>query len=158
MKFLNIILVIIALSSFSYFVFDIFDYQTKKAHAAPVFFDTPPAPYPQINFNFNPTTPSAGQGVQFQDLTTCYSGVSAGGSPISAPCSAWAWNFGDSGFSPSQNPSHAYSSNGSYNVSSFVSDQLGNSCFLSKPIAVGGSGGPTPSSSRKPIYQEVPPK
>ncbi len=35
---------------------------------------------------------------------------------------SWNWNFGDGGTSTVQNPSHTYTSNGSYNVSLTVSD------------------------------------
>lgn len=39
---------------------------------------------------------------------------------------SWSWDFGDGGSSTSQNPSHTYTTNGTYTVSLVVSDGLNN--------------------------------
>jgi len=64
---------------------------------------TPPAP-PVANFTGTPTSGNAPLAVSFTDSST--------NSPTS-----WSWNFGDSTTSTSQNPSHTYSTAGSYTVS-----------------------------------------
>ena len=52
---------------------------------------------------YSPASPTAGQAVQFTDTST--------GSPTS-----WSWNFNDGSTSTAQNPSHAFSTAGSYSV------------------------------------------
>ncbi len=64
---------------------------------------------PTANFTFQPTAPTVGTQVAFTDTST--------GSPTS-----WSWNFGDpasgtSNTSTVQNPTHAFLSAGTYNVS-----------------------------------------
>ena len=54
-------------------------------------------------FSFSPSTPKAGEVVQFTDLST--------GQPIE-----WLWDFGDNSTSTLQNPTHVYDSPGSYSV------------------------------------------
>jgi PKD repeat protein len=55
------------------------------------------------SFTFGPSSPTAGQAVQFTDTST--------GSPTS-----WSWDFNDGTTSTAQNPSHAFSTAGSYSV------------------------------------------
>ena len=55
-------------------------------------------------FNYSPTSPTAGQAVQFTDSSV--------GTPT-----LWQWNFGDGATSVVQNPSHTFTSAGSYTVS-----------------------------------------
>ena len=59
---------------------------------------------PVANFTGTPTSGTAPLTVNFTDTST------------NAPTS-WSWNFGDGGTSTSQNPSHQYTSAGSYTVS-----------------------------------------
>ena len=59
---------------------------------------------PVADFTGAPTTVLAGTPVVFTDLST--------GSPTS-----WSWTFGDNGTSTVQNPSHTYSTPGTYTVS-----------------------------------------
>jgi len=59
---------------------------------------------PVANFSGSPTSGTAPLTVNFTDLST--------NSPTS-----WDWNFGDSGTSTAQNPSHDYTSAGDYTVS-----------------------------------------
>jgi PKD repeat protein len=67
---------------------------------------------PTANFSANPTWGTASLTSQFTDEST------AGTNPIIS----WSWNFGDGGTSSNQNPSHSYSSPGSYTVSLTISD------------------------------------
>ncbi len=54
-------------------------------------------------FNFSPSSPTAGQAVQFTDSST--------GTPT-----LWQWDFGDGATSVTQNPSHTFTASGSYTV------------------------------------------
>lgn len=58
---------------------------------------------PTANFSGTPTTICAGQTVTFTDLST--------GSPT-----GWSWDFGDTGSSTTQNPTHTYNTAGTYTV------------------------------------------
>ena len=49
---------------------------------------------------------------------------------------AWAWDFGDSGVSTAQNPSHSYTSDGSYTVELTVTDNEGATGVTSKLVTV----------------------
>jgi PKD repeat protein len=74
-----------------------------------------PTTGPIANFSGSPrsgVTPP-GINVAFQDLST--------------GATTWAWTFGDGGTSSAQNPSHAYNTAGSWDVSLTVTDGLGNS-------------------------------
>jgi len=72
------------------------DHDTVSLTVAPLAFAT--------NFSGNPTSGTAPLTTAFTDLST--------GTPTS-----WSWNFGDSSTSPSQHPSHTYTSAGIYTVS-----------------------------------------
>jgi len=61
------------------------------------------------SFTYTPSSPYAGQSVQFTDTSS--------GSPTS-----WQWNFGDSSSSNLQNPSHTYLSAGTYTVTLTVTN------------------------------------
>jgi PKD repeat protein len=67
---------------------------------------------PVANFTGTPTTGSAPLNVNFTDTST--------GGPTT-----WAWNFGDGGTSNLQNPSHTYSTPGTYTVSLTVTNANG---------------------------------
>jgi PKD repeat protein len=60
---------------------------------------------PITDFSANNTTGNAGMVVQFTDLSTSFSGITA-----------WNWSFGDGNFSNSQNPSYTYAYSGQYTV------------------------------------------
>ncbi len=61
------------------------------------------------SFTYSPASPYAGQAVQFTDTS--------GGNPTS-----WQWNFGDGSNSTVRNPSHTYSTAGTYTVTLTVSN------------------------------------
>jgi PKD repeat protein len=67
---------------------------------------------PSANFTGTPTSGSAPLNVNFTDTST--------GGPTT-----WAWNFGDGGTSNLQNPSHTYSTPGTYTVSLTVTNSNG---------------------------------
>jgi YVTN family beta-propeller protein len=73
-----------------------------------------PPPAPVADFTGTPITVSLGTTVQFND-TSAYSPTS------------WSWNFGDSGGSSLQNPTHLYTSIGVYNVSLTATNAQGSS-------------------------------
>jgi len=81
---------------------------------------------PTASFTWSPTSPTAGQAVQFTDTST--------GSPTS-----WSWTFGDGGTSHSQNPSHTYTAAGTYSVTMTVSNQ-GGSDSVSHTVTVSQAG------------------
>jgi len=62
-----------------------------------------PPPALSASFTYSPSSPVAGQAVQFTDTST--------GGPTS-----WLWNFGDNTTSTSKNPSHTYATAASYTV------------------------------------------
>jgi len=70
---------------------------------------------PNAIFSGTPTAGHAPLTVTFTDAST----------PGSAPITSWAWTFGDGGTSTLQNPSHTYTSNGSYTVSLAVTTSVG---------------------------------
>jgi hypothetical protein len=63
-------------------------------------------------FSYLPTTPLAGLSVRFTDAST--------GDP-----GAWVWDFGDGSSSSVQNPSHTFSTPGTYTVSLTVTAAAG---------------------------------
>lgn len=67
-----------------------------------------PAQTPEANFTGNPRSGAGSADVDFQDLST--------NNPDS-----WQWDFGDGGSSTVQNPSHTYTSPGTYDVTLTVS-------------------------------------
>jgi hypothetical protein len=75
-----------------------------------------------------------GLAVQFTDTST--------GTPIN-----WSWNFGDSGTSTTENPSHTYSTAGMYGITLIVHDNYGDTSGSTQYIYIGTSAGvgtPTP--------------
>jgi predicted outer membrane repeat protein len=69
---------------------------------------------PVTNFTSNVTHGSAHLAVQFNDAST--------NNPTS-----WNWDFGDSGTSTDQNPTHSYTKSGSYNVTLTAANDAGSS-------------------------------
>ena len=100
---------------------------------SPTFFATPGFA-PEASFIASPTTIIVGQNVQFTDQSA------------NTP-TGWSWEFGDSGTSESENPSHTYSVAGTYTVTLTVTNAYGpdtetrnnyitvNSAAVTKPVA-----------------------
>ena len=80
---------------------------------------------PSAQFTYSPSNPSAGQSVQFTDLST--------NSPTS-----WAWTFGDGGTSTVKNPTHVFSTNGSYRVNLTATNASGSSSGAHTVVVGGG--------------------
>lgn len=85
----------------------------------------------QCAANFSFTT--SGNAATFTDLSTTTFGTVA----------SWGWNFGDGGFSGSQNPSHTYAACGVYNVSLTIATT--SFCTNTYTATVMVNGGITPS-------------
>ena len=96
-------------------------------------------------FIFQDTTPPT---ANFQsDITyTCDGVVNFSDLSTNAPF-AWAWDFGDGNISVAQNPTHTYTSDGSYDVELIATNQYGNdTIFLPGYIQVSTSNAVTPAS------------
>jgi hypothetical protein len=79
-------------------------------------FTTPSHYYPASNFTWVPALPGAQESVQFTDQTNFAPGASS---------KTWSWDFGDAGFSASQNPSHTYAQTGAFGVTLQAGDNVG---------------------------------
>ena len=92
------------------------------------------------SFTYSPTSPAAGQSVQFTDTST--------GTPT-----AWQWNFNDGSTSTARNPIHTFESSGSYNVTLTVTN-ASSSANASQVLIVS----PSSSLSASFTYSPVSPK
>lgn len=77
----------------------------------------------------------------FTDLSTYMPGQG----PVS-----WLWNFGDASTSTLQNPTHAYTSGGSYTVTLTATNAAGCQATITKTVVVAGLPTPTVSASPSP--------
>jgi PKD repeat protein len=89
------------------------------------------APAPVANFTATPISGTAPLGIQFNDTSS--------GTPTS-----WAWVFGDGGTSTLQNPTHTYSTTGTYSVTLTASNAGGNNSitktgYITVTIPVSGT-------------------
>ena len=78
------------------------------------------------NFSFTPSSPSAGQTIQFTDTST--------GGPTS-----WSWDFGDGFSSTAQSPTHAFATAGAFPVTLTASNS-GGSNATTKTVTVASAG------------------
>ncbi|MBI2062254.1 MAG: PKD domain-containing protein [Candidatus Yanofskybacteria bacterium] len=110
-------------------------------------FSTPPYAYPQVDFSWtangilNNPSPPLNKLVSFTDATVF------NGNPNGR---RWSWNFGDSGTSTLQNPSHTYSVEGSYYVTLSATDNANQTCARTK--------GPLIIQKPIPKWREIAPK
>jgi PKD repeat protein len=88
------------------------------------------SPLVTANFSGTPTSGAAPLTVNFTDLST--------GSPAS-----WSWNFGDGGTSTAQNPSHAYTVAGTYNVTLTATNACGSDPEVKNAYVTVTGGGTT---------------
>jgi PKD repeat protein len=86
------------------------------------------SPTAVANFSGTPTSGTAPLDVNFTDLST--------GSPTS-----WSWTFGDGGTSTARNPSHTYTTAGTYNVQLTVTNACGSDAELKNAYVTVTSGG-----------------
>lgn len=90
---------------------------------------------PTASFSLSPTSPLAGAAAQLTDTST--------GSPT-----AWSWSFGDGATSSAQNPTHAWSTAGSYPVTLTASNASGSStASQTVEVRTAGSSVCAPSST-----------
>jgi len=81
---------------------------------------------PVAGFSWTPTSPAAGDTVTFTDSSNDPDGT----------VTAWTWDFGDGATSSSRNPSHTYSSSGTFTVKLNVTDNDGSTGQVSKTITI----------------------
>lgn len=98
---------------------------------------------PVAAFIGTPTTINTGQSVQFTDQST--------NSPTS-----WNWNFGDGGTSIIQNPSHTYSTKGTYNVSLTATNGFGSNTLTKTSYITVNIASPTVTDIDGNVYHIVP--
>lgn len=100
-------------------IFGTFAFQVRGATAPP-----PPQPttMPTAAFTFAPAAPVIARPIVYKDTST--------GRPTS-----WSWNFGDGATSALQNPSHAYSTAGTFTVTLTASNKVG-STTASRTVSV----------------------
>jgi PKD repeat protein len=79
-----------------------------------VFSPTNPAPNDDVHFNANASSPSAGRKIV-----------------------SYAWDFGDGGTATGVQPTHRYTQARTYNVTLTVTDDLGRTSVVTKPVDVG---------------------
>lgn len=81
---------------------------------------------PTANFNYVPANPVEGFAINFTDASTAYDNVTV-----------WSWNFGDA--TPlvnTQNATHTYRYNGTYNVTLTVQDSDGSIANVTRTVIV----------------------
>ncbi|WAI02462.1 PKD domain-containing protein [Methanogenium organophilum] len=90
----------------------------------------------EADFSYSPSSPDADEYVYFTDTSDGYP-------------TGWEWDFGDNTGSESQNPSHKYSSDGTYTVELTVKKTGLSSDSVTRTITVGDAT-PTPTAGPKP--------
>jgi PKD repeat protein len=102
---------------------------------------------PTASFTSNPLSGDVALEVAFQDAST----------PGSQPITDWLWDFGDVATSTVQNPTHVYSTAGTYSVSLTVNTQVGADTETKTDlITVNALRGPTAAFSANPVEGDVP--
>ena len=77
-------------------------------------------------------------------LSVTFSDASTSGS---APITSWAWSFGDGSTSTEQNPTHSYTSAGTYTVSLMVTTSVGSDTETKSSYITATTSGTTPTAS-----------
>jgi len=99
-----------------------------------------PVPALSASFTFSPSQPTSGQSVTFACTP------SGGISPYT-----YNWNFGDGSTSTSQNPSHTFSTSGTFTVSLNVSDTASTHIVTSQSITISPPGALSAAFTISPI-------
>lgn len=89
---------------------------------------------PTAGISFTPTEPKKGTNIFFESDSSDSDGS----------LRSWYWDFGDGTTSTQQNPSHAYSSSGTFTVSHTVMDNYGDQDTTIQVITIESSSGGTP--------------
>ena len=89
---------------------------------------------PTAAFSWSPEPQNAGSPVDFTDESTDSDGTIA----------SWSWDFGDTGTSTDQSPSHTYSTDGTYTVTLTVTDNDGYTDSISHDVTISIVGDSTP--------------
>jgi C1A family cysteine protease len=90
---------------------------------------------PIASFTHTPKNPQSEESIQFEDQSQVVVG----------DISSWKWDFDDGTVSNEQNPTHAYESDGSYQVTLTVKDEENHVNAVSKNVYVGDDTPPTTS-------------
>ncbi len=83
---------------------------------------------PSALFSYYPPSPFSGDKVYFMDRSTDPNGE--------GDIKSWHWDFGDGNTSSEQNPFHAYSHSGVYNISLFIEDASGENSSYNTTVEV----------------------
>jgi PKD repeat protein len=99
-------------------------------------------------------TPTSGA----NPLTVSFTDASTAGGGGGLTVTVWSWTFGDGGTSTAQNPSHTYTTSGTYTVNLTVTNSAGNQDLESKTnyITVTTPGAPTADFSGAPTSGDAP--
>ncbi len=95
---------------------------TSSSNVAGIRFDNPK---PETDFSFSPADPCVNTSVQFTNLTAIAGGMVT-----------YFWDFGDGSFSSAENPSHPYTSTGTFTVSLTASSGFGCDSTIEKDVIV----------------------
>jgi PKD repeat protein len=104
----------------------------------------PPNAAPKAQFTFSPESPLPLQSISFDASESTDSEVPCG------PACTYRWDFGDGDTGSGVFATHQYRSTGNYQVRLTVTDALGASATIARPISVGVAAAPTASFTFSP--------
>ena len=130
--------------------------QSVQIRLVPLGVILPPSAAPVAKFVFVPSAPTVGAPVLFDASTSCpaaldVSGVCLGPGTITS----YQWNFGDGSTGTGVNPSHSFTSQGSFNVILTVTNDSALSGTVTLPVSVGAGAAPTGSFTVSPSAPNV---
>jgi PKD repeat protein len=92
---------------------------------------------PVAAFSYSPMNPDAGTTIQFTDAST----------PLLGSLTTWSWGFGDIQASQEKNPTHSYTTIGTYPITLQVTDSLGHTGSVTRNVYVGDKVPPVTTTS-----------